>query len=366
MNRRRKKGGQPTIKDIAREAGVSATTVSLALENKPTSRVSQATREKILSIAQKMNYRPNFAARALATQKSRAIGLVVPTLLNPIYAEFAQELIDRTSVLDYSVIICSANGKEDEQRQVTRDLLDRGVDGLIICSSHRDCQVLHELNEQGIPLVLAIRSVDQKPGHPRVDYYGMDNRFSAFQLTSHLIRMGHKRIGLLCGPPQTSTGNDRRQGALDALTTYGLICDNEMMVSGNFQRQSGFELGMQLLKHPEPPTALLAANDNMAVGVLMALREMGKKAPEDVAVAGFDDIDVAGLPGIELTTVSQKFSPVGRLAVDRLLHKINQPTKGNAEHVLFDPVLVIRQSCGFKAAGGKYLLPKAMESASEQ
>ncbi len=366
MNRKKKKGGQPTIKDIAREADVSATTVSLALEDKPTTRVSQATREKILSIAEKLNYRPNYAARTLATQKSRAIGLVVPTLRNPIYAEFAQELIDRSSEMGYGIITCSANGEEEQQRNVTHDLLDRGVDGLIICSSFRDCPVLNELHEQGIPLVLAVRANEARPGHSRVDFIGMDNRLGAYQLTSHFIRMGHTRIGLLCGPQQTSTGYDRRQGALDALEAFGLACDPDLIVSGDFQRKSGFELGMQLMKLSKPPSAILAANDNMAVGVLMALRELGKKAPDDVSVAGFDDIEVAGLPGIELTTVSQKFSPIGRLAIDRLIYKISHTARGNAQQVLFDPVLVIRQSCGFKALGENYLIPEPKESTGER
>ena len=222
-----------------------------------------------------------------------------------------------------------------------------------------------KLHEQGIPLVLSNRSVESPPGHPKIDYYGMDDRLGSYRIIEHLIRMGHERIGLICGPDQTSTGYNRRQGALEAMAAYGISLSSELALFGDFHRHSGFQLGTRLMGLDNPPTAIFTANDNMAVGVLMALKELGLKAPQNVALAGYDDMDVASLPGIELTTVSQKFSSMGRLAMDKLISKMSRQNLGGAEQVLFDPVLVIRQSCGFKQRCEKYTIDqplKEMES----
>ena len=361
MSPKSSKPSQPTIRDIAREAQVSATAVSIALEGKQTTRVSEATRRKIVEIAQEMNYRPNYAARTLATQVSNTIGLVVPNLLNPIYAEFSQDLIDRSRERGYSVEVCTSSGDNESLRQATDGLLNRGVDGLIICCAHRKCDTVIKLQEQGIPLVLSNRSVESPPGHPKIDYYGMDDRLGSYRIIEHLIRMGHERIGLICGPDQTSTGYNRHQGSLEAMAAYGLSLSSELALFGDFHRHTGFQLGKRLMGLDNPPTAIFAANDNMAVGVLMALKELGLRAPRNVALAGYDDMDVASLPGIELTTVSQKYSSMGRLAMDKLISKMNKQNLSGAEQVLFDPVLVIRQSCGFKAAGEKYTIDQPLK-----
>jgi DNA-binding LacI/PurR family transcriptional regulator len=356
------KTSQPTIRDIAQKAQVSPTTVSIALEGKQTSRVSEATQKKILAIAQEMNYRPNYAARALATQVSKTIGVVVPTLINPIYAEFCQDLINRAREKGYSLEVCSCSGEEKPLRQAAEGLLYRGVDGLIICCAHRNCRVVLELQEKGIPLVLSNRSVESPPGRPKIDYYGMDDRLGAYRMLTHLIRMGHTRIGMICGPDQTSTGHNRHQGALEAMAAFGLEVPAELVVTGDFYRDSGIALGKKLMTLKEPPTAIFAANDNMAVGVLITLKKLGLSAPDDVALAGYDDMDVASLPGVELTTVSQKFSSMGRLAMDKLISKMRQQDLDGAEQVLFNPVLVIRQSCGFKAADEKYQVNEPAET----
>lgn len=359
ISKRVKRTSPPTIRDIAREARVSPTTVSLALEDKPTSRVSAATRKRIQEIADRLDYKPNYVARTLATRRSQAIGLVVPTLLNPIYAEFAQDLIDRADQVGYGIIICSASGDPEDQRRAAEDLLNRGVDGLIICSSLRNSPIAAELTKKGVPLVLALRSVERAAGQPPVDFVGVDNRLGGFRATAHLLRMGHRRIALLSGPQETSTGFDRQQGAAEAFKAHGLEMDPDLILEGDFYRPSGYNLARNLLARRERPTAIFAANDNMAVGVIGALRENGLKAPDDLALVGYDDIELARLPGIDLTTVSQKRVPLGPVVLDKLIAKIDSVRENASETVLFDPVLVIRKSCGFEARGGVYELEEA-------
>lgn len=359
-------GNASTIKDIARLAKVSLTTVSLALMNESTTRVSSATRSRILKIAEDLDYRPNLTARSLATRRSRCIGLVVPTFYNPIYAEFAQEFIDRASDLGYGVMTCSASGEQEAQRRAIEDLLNRGVDGLVICSSHRKCRIVSELNDRNVPLVLVIRSVEREPGQPLVDFYGMDDRLGGFKVASHLIRMGHTAIGMVCGHQETSTGYDRKKGALEAFQTFGLEHDPDLVMIGDYSRASGYEIGKKFISRLERPTAIFAANDNMATGVLQAMGELGLRAPDDVALVGYDDFEMASMPGIDLTTVSHKLAPFARAAMDRVIARIEGRSANIGEYRLYDPVLVIRKSCGFRAKGDVYDLPEPGKKKSDE
>jgi len=345
-----------TIKDIAILAKVSPTTVSLALSNKPTTRVSESTRKRILEIAKELNYSPNLTARALATQRSHSIGLIVPTFLNPVYGQFAQEFINRASDFDYGIMAYSA-GTEEKQRKAVEDLLNRGVDGLIICASFRNSSIISELIEQDVPIILAVRSVERKLGQALVDFYGVDDRLGGFKAASHLIRMGHTRIGLLCGPQETSTGYDRKKGALESFQTFGIQPDRDLIMFGDYSRASGYEKGKAFFSKSKHPTAIFAANDNMAIGILDALEELGLRVPEDVALVGYDDMDAASIPGVDLTTIAHGLKPLARAAVERLIAKIEGYNPNICENHLYDPVLIIRKSCGFRAKGNTYKLP---------
>lgn len=346
-----RKTNQATVKDIAREAGVSATAVSLALKDPDSSRISVETREKILEIAKRLNYRPNYIARSLVTRKTQhTIGLVLSTLTNPFYAEIAQDIIERAQEKNYGVFTCSVQGSSQEQ--IVEGLLDRGVDGLIVCSAVRNDPMIASLNKRGIPFTLAMRNVNQDTGDPPVDCVVIDNSRGAFMATDHLVRLGHVRIALLGGPDDISTAFERRAGFLAALAAHDLSPCPELMVEGDFSRASGARCAREFFRGGNRPTAVFAVNDHMAIGVMEALREAGVRVPEDMAVMGFDDIEMAGLPGIDLTTISQKKSVMGRLAVDRLIDKIENKTVDLATRVILDPKLVIRRTCGYRLQNG--------------
>jgi DNA-binding LacI/PurR family transcriptional regulator len=344
------KKNRPTLKDIAREARLSPSTVSLVLRDPETNRVGSATRKKIIAIAERLNYRPNLLARSLVGQKSSTLGLVVTTMLNPFYAEITQAIIDRAREDGYGVIATSVgNGGPRIEQHYAHELLDRGVDGLIICSALRNDPVIHDLCKRGVPFVLVLRGVDEGPCDQPLDFVGVDDRRGAAMITEHLLSMGHTRIALIAGPQETSTGCHRFSGAQAAFEARGLKLEPSLIFRGNFSRLSGYELGLEIIRTKPQPTAIFSANDIMAMGVLQALAENGLKSPDDMALAGFDDIEMAGLPGIDLTTISHQKIILGRLAVEQLLAKI----KGESEHVvkkfLIDPVLVIRKTCGFRA-----------------
>ena len=352
-----RKTHKSTLKDIAGEAKVSPTTVSIVLKDKETRRVSTATRKRIIEIAQRFNYRPNYAARALVTRESRSIGLVITTLENPFYSEIAQDIIVRAKETGYGVIASSVRGGIEDERRSVYDLVDRGVDGLIICSALRHDPLISDLIEQGIPFVLTLRGVHQNLGEPPVDYIGVNNERGGYLAAEHLLKMGHKRIGLLSGDLKTSTGYERHVGALAAFEALGLQPSSDRILKGDFRRNTGFRLTLELIKREGRPTAIFAHNDHMAIGVLEALREKGLRVPEDIAVVGFDDIEMAGLPGVDLTTVAPKKATMGRMAVDTLLEKIKVPSINQlVKRIILDPILIIRKSCGFSARGGRYEL----------
>ena len=355
--KRDRKTHKPTLKDIAGEAKVSTTTVSIVLKDKETTRVGAATRKRIIEIAERFNYRPNYAARALVTRESRSIGLVITTLENPFYSEIAQDIITRAKETGYGVIASSVRGGIDDERRTVYDLLDRGVDGLIICSALRHDPLIPDLIDQGIQFVLTLRGVHRNLGDPPVDYIGVNNERGGYLAVEHLLKMGHKRIGLLSGDMKTSTGYERHAGALAAFEAYSMQPAPELILNGDFDRKTGFRLTLELLKIEERPTAIFAHNDHMAIGVLEALREKGLRVPEDMAVIGFDDIEMAGLPGVDLTTVTPKKATMGRMAVDTLLEKIKGPSISQlVKRIILDPILIIRQSCGFYSRGSKYEL----------
>ena len=349
MKRKESRVRSVTLKMIAKEANVSPATVSLALnKNKNSTRVSQKTRHKIIEIASHLNYRPNYIAKSLVTKKTKTIGLVITTLLNPFYAEIAQDIIERSEEAGYSVVICSMRDEllPGSQRSVD-ELLMRGVDGLIICSSLLYDPLINELVNQSVPFVLTLRNIKQEPGDEHVDFVGVDNRRGAYIATEHLLKIGHIRIAHLAGPLGVSTGYKRKIGWECALNTCGVQIDPDPVLEGDFHRHSGYEFTKELLKRYIKPTAIFAANDYMAIGVLDALQEKKLKAPDDMAVVGFDDIEIAGLPGINLTTVSQKKATMGRLTVDFLIEKIKNGSEDLGKRIILDPILMIRKSCGF-------------------
>ena len=353
------RGYKPTLKDIAAQANVSAATVSIVLKDTNTPRVSAAKREQILNIVAELKYRPNQLARALVARESRTIGLVVNTLVIPFYAEIAQDILARAKDTGYSVLITSTqelrNAKQqriEEEKQLIHNLLDRGVDGLIMCSALREDPVVNELQAINFPFVLALRDVQRGPKDPRIDYIGIDNQRGGYLATEHLLKLGHRRIAIITGDMQASSSHDRLAGSLQALADYGLNADHDSILDGDYRRDVSYAITKNLLlsRHRQRPSAILSHSDHMAMGVLEALHELDIPVPDEMAVVGFDNIEMAGLPGIELTTVAQQKATMGKLAVDMLIDRIKSPQAHLARRIILDPALVVRRTCGTRQA----------------
>jgi len=338
-----------TIKDIARMADVSHTTVSRALNNK--SRIRNETKEKILSIAREVNYLPNFIARSLVMRQTKTLGLVITTIANPFYTELSQGIETTAISLGYNIILCSTNYDLSVEKQYIDMLRSKGVDGIIFTSAHMGDPNIIGLAEEGFPIILVNRRTYHPTVREKIDYIGVDNIFGGFLAVEHLIKLGHDRIGVIGGSSESSVGFERLEGGKKALTAYGREVMGDYFLEGDFLRGSGYRGGKEFLKMNRPPTAIFATNDYMALGTYQAIVEEGMKVPEDIALIGFNDIEFTSMKGIELTTIGQKKYEMGALAVKTLVERIEGRKVGPSKEIVLEPELIIRKTCGFHSKG---------------
>ena len=338
-----------TIKDIARKANVSHTTVSRALNNK--SRIKNETKDKILTIARELNYRPDFIARSLVMRRTKTLGLIITTIANPFYIELSQGIETTAISQGYNIILCSTNYDLSAERKYIDMLRSKGVDGIILTSAHMGDPNIVGLAEEGFPIILINRRTYHPVVKEKVDYVGVDNILGGFLAVEHLIRLGHKRIGVIGGSSESSVGFERLEGGKKALTTYGMEVIGDHFLEGDFLKGSGYQGGKRFLKMDEPPTAIFATNDYMALGTYQAIVEEGRRIPEDIALIGFNDIEFAAMKGIELTTVGQKKYEMGAQAVKMLVERIEGGGMGSPKEMILEPELIIRKTCGFHLRG---------------
>jgi LacI family transcriptional regulator len=335
---------KPTIKDIARLARVSHTTVSRALNDRP--RVSRKTKERIHTIAKKLNYQPNVAARSLKIRRTKTLGLVITTIINPFYPELAQGIENTALEMGYNIILCSTNYDIKLEKQHIDVLRAKGVDGIIFTSTH-----MHDPNVEGLinekfPIILVNRRIYDESAANRVDYVVVDNVHGGFIAIEHLIRMGHQRIGIISGLPQSSASVERLEGVKKALAQNGLEFEPDLVFEGDFLKASGMRAARRFSSMTRRPTAVFAVNDYMALGAMEGFIEEGFRIPHDIALIGFNDIEISRMRNIELTTIGQKTYEMGSIAVRALVEKIEGEAQGLVKQIILEPELLVRKSCG--------------------
>jgi LacI family transcriptional regulator len=339
-----------TIKDIARLAKVSHTTVSRALNNQ--SRIRDDTKEKILSIARELNYHPNFIAKSLVMRRTKTLGLIITTIVNPFYNELAQGIEATARGLGYNIILCCSHSDLAVEEQYIDMLRSKGVDGIILTSAHMEDPNVGRLADEEFPIMLVNRRAYHPVVKEKVDYVGVDNVLGGEMAVAHLIKLGHRKIGVIGGSSESSVGYERVEGGKKALAAYGLAAENNYFLVGDFLKESGYAGGKRFLGMSDPPTAVFAANDYMAMGAYQAFLEEGRRVPEDIALIGFNDIEFSSMKGIELTTIGQKKFEMGALAVKTLVEKIESGmTNPSTKEILLKPELIIRKTCGFHLKG---------------
>ena len=251
-----------TIKDIARLAGVSATAVSMALKDH--SRISRTTKERIVGIAEKLDYWPSSVARSLKSKRSGTLGFVITTIMNPFYPELAKGIEDKAMERGYSIILCSTNYDASRQRYFVNILRSKGVDGIIFSSVEVDDPHILPLVDDGFPFVLVNRRTRNRLLEKKIDYVVLDNVAGGYMAMDHLYRLGHRRVALIVGSLTTSTAVERTEGAQRALHDCGLTIDPQLVIECNFSWEKAYQATLDLLSLSLPPTAIFAQNDYMS------------------------------------------------------------------------------------------------------
>ena len=329
----------PTITDVAREAGVSASTVSHVINE--TRYVSDEVKQRVRAAMEALNYQPNVIARSLRTRETLTVGVVVSDVTNPFFTSIVRAIEDEVLKQGYNIILCDTDEKPEREQAYLRLLMGRRVDGLIVAPSSGNADLLRSAIESGLPVVLLDRSI---PGLT-ADVVLSDNESGAFDAVSYLIGMGHRRIGIIAGRLEVSTGADRMAGYVRAIRTHGIPADESLIEVAKFKRDIAYDKTMQMLNRAEPPTALFVCNNVMTAGTMAALKAAGKKVPEDISVIGFDDSEWAALMDPPLTVVAQPIVELGTRAAQMLMRRISRGRVKTPRAVVLKPELIVRDSC---------------------
>lgn len=326
-----------TIREVAESAGVSYATVSHVINN--TRLVSPETRERVLEAMVKLNYHPNALARSLRQGKTNTIGLVLPDSANPFFAEISRSIEDEAFKKGYSVILC--NTESDTKRELFYvDLLSKKqVDGIVFVAAGEQADSLDFLLGRNLPVVM----IDRNIPNVEVDAVLTDHQLGGWLATHHLIELGHKRIACIAGPSSITPGAERLIGYRKALEEAGIPFDESLIIRGDYHAQSGMDITQSILQMNPRPTAIFALNDLMALGALRAAAEAGYVIPRDLAVVGYDDLEISRFTNPPLTTIAQPKKEIGvqavHLLVDRMTRKSNTPNR-----LVLEPELIIRRS----------------------
>lgn len=333
-----------TIKDVAKKAGVSSATVSLAINQKK-SRMSEETRAKVLAAARELNYFPNRMAVGLVTKKSRTIGLILSDMANLFSAEMANGIVSEARKHGYQVIIqVNANDTRSHDISYLDIFMDNGVDGVIFPRS----AIINEDNmkngydiitDAGIPVITLDCAIEGMNSRAVL----VDQQLGGYLATRHLIEYGHTKIGAISGSANYESSASRLKGYQQALEEAGIGYCPDLVYESNYRLEGGIEALPYLLG--KGVTAIFAFNDMIALGVYKAIRNYGLSIPKDISIVGFDDIFISDVLEVPLTTVHQPIEEIGRRALTELLELINHgPGEGELEQVVFKPILKVRAS----------------------
>lgn len=330
------KSKRPTIRDVARLAGVSKSLVSMVIRGHPG--VSPASREAVLEAVGELDYRPNAMARGLVQSKTRIVGVVVSDLSNPFFGDVVSGIQERARELGYRVLFSTGDRQQELEVEAIDSLLELRVDGLILAGPRIPLKAIGGVG-RSVPLVVLHRSTTDTLS----DSITNDDLAGAQTAVEHLASLGHTRIAHIDGGPGAGA-EGRREGYVQAMHRLGLG-QHILIAAGGFTEKPGRKGAQEILSKRPLPTAVFAANDLCAIGALNAFEEAGLTIPEDLSLLGYDNTSVAALRHVSLTSIHQPSVTMGRMAVDRLFERID---KGRIEpvHDVVSPSIVIRDTTG--------------------
>ena len=332
-----------TRADVAERAGTSTAVVSYVINDGPRP-VAAETRERVLQAIAELGYRPNRVAQALRGQRSRVIGLIVPDISNPFYSELARIIENHADLLGYTLVL--GNSEQNAQRELryVRTFLDRQVDGLILISGSSSDELMTLFAEIPVPFILLDRRINYAENAFLIATDGVSG---AAMATNHLIALGHKSIAAMCGPSRMPS--ERAKGYIQAMEKAGL--KPLLFHSGDFDRQSTYDLACEVLRAADRPDAIFATFDLAGISILRAAADCGVSVPGEMAVIAYDDVQESRFTIPRLSTVAQPTSELGHLAAEHLVGLIEGKLERTFGMRLTTPKLIVRESCGGVASG---------------
>lgn len=333
-----------TIRDVAKAAGVSIGTVSAALNN--SAPVSQRLSRRVLRAVEQVGYAPDGVARSLRLGRTRTLALVISDISNPFFASLAKAVERAADAAGYSLVLCNTDEDPEKELRMLQLLRVQRVDGALVAPAGYTADYAARLGRiVSMPVVLVDRTVEGLG----FDDVVVDNVAAARIVTEYLIRLGHRRIAIVGGRPHVSTAEERLRGFREAMAAHGIAVEPGFELQADFQTERAFDAVQTLLGRPNPPTAIFAANNLMAIGTVQAAISMGFRCPEDISIAGIDDFVWSSTMQPRLTTVVQPIEAMGESAVRCLIERLDSPaapgTPSTARHVVLPPRLLIRESC---------------------
>jgi len=330
-----------TIHDVAKKAGVAPITVSRVINN--SGYVSGKMRAKVNAAIDELGYVPNVIARSLKSKRTNTIALVFTDITNPFFNVMARGVEDTASDAGYNVIFCNTDESQEKEDNYIQLLLQKQVDGILLVPAGSSTKSIHIIHGQKTQVVV----LDRRISNARVDVVRGDSEGGAYLLTKYLIDLGHRRIAVMSGPENVSTAKDRVGGYQKAMKENGLD-GNIQVCFGRFTQESGIRSTQTVFAEDPNPTAIFAANNVIAVGILTALREMGLNVPDDVALVSFDDFPENLTLFPFLTVVTQPSYEMGKTATEMLIKRIkeNANLEADPEEVVFPVKFIERASSG--------------------
>lgn len=340
---RKMKSKRPTMNDVAKLAGVSQPTVSRVLNpNEMAGQISDETTQRVLAAVKQLGYRPNVVARSLRTQRTQTIALLVADLANGFYHPIARAVQDIARQHDYEILISNSDHIYENEKHFCEIVLNRGVDGVVMVPIHlTNADLDHYVSQTNIPFV----ALGQHVQHPKIDVVYMDDERAIYEATKWLITdCGYRQFGFVGVPDSLPPGPRRFRGFMKALKEYGVGFDPRFLHYGDFTLAGGSRVAHAFMQQSELPSVIVALNDLMAIGLILAFQEAGYTVPDDVAVVGFDDIPEAVIVRPALTTVVQDSHDIGQKLARALFQRIEDPNIG-AQRIFESPYRIVpRQS----------------------
>ncbi|MCX5644526.1 MAG: LacI family DNA-binding transcriptional regulator [Phycisphaerae bacterium] len=336
-----KQGSRPTLKAIAKQLGVSVTTVSRSLNGKAAEYgISKRTEEAVRKAAKKLSFSPDPLARGLRLNRTLSLGLIIPDISNPYFAEIAKNVEMAARGGGYSVILCDSQERTDLEAESLTLLRDRKVDGLVIAPVGQSAAHFEVLEDGDLPVVV----IDRHFPHLRLPYVVSDNYRGAMDATDYFLKHGHRTIACVQGLAGTSPNRERVRGYQAALRSRGIPVDDSLVAGSSFSEENGYVHGKLLITRRRDITAILALSNLISLGILRALSEESLKAPDDVSIICFDDQPYCAYLNPPMTTVEQNQEQMGRIAVRLLLDQIQSSQGPTREGIVLPTRLVERGS----------------------